>query len=421
MVGRQGHRPGPAPANSVGTAVLRQRNLSTVLGHLRAHSPLSRVEIAELTGLHRTTVSHLVTDLLEQRLVRETGTQPAEMAGRPRQGVALHGAHIGVLGLEINVDYIAAHGTDLAGNALVERRRPFDTMGSGEDKALRRLSSVAVEAAQALQKAGTTLAGVGVAIPALVDREHGVVTFAPNLGWHDVPLATHLSAALGIPPELLVVDNDANFSALAEYAVGVAAGTPHLVYLTGEVGIGGGFIVDGKLLRGVHGFAGEVGHLPLDPAGERCGCGRIGCWETKVGLAKLVATALPDQAYGQFTGPCPDPEDRVTDLARGLRAGDPLMLAAAAEVGRWLGWGGAILANILNPSVIVVGGYFASLAEWLLPHAQAELDRLSMAGEASRCRILASNLGFGAASRGAAHLIARGLIDHPHRIMHLES
>ena len=419
MVGVRAQRSGRGQSGPAGTAALRQRNLSMVLSHLRKRSPLSRVEIAELTGLHRTTVSHLMTDLLEQRLVRETGTRNAETVGRPRQGVALDGAHIGALGIEINVDYIAAHGTDLAGRELVERRWPFDAMGSGVEHALRRLSTVAAESVSAMQRAGAVPAGAGVAVPGLIDRERGVVSYAPNLEWHDVTLAEHLSTALRLPQDRIVVENDANLSALAEYTAGVAAGTSHLAYLTGEVGIGGGFIVDGELLRGVHGLAGEVGHLPLDPAGELCGCGRTGCWETKVGLARLVATARPDQAYGRADGICPDPEERVTDLIHGLREGEPLMLSAAAEVGRWLGLGGAVIANVLNPSVIVVGGYFAALAEWLLPHAQTELNRLSITGDRSPCRIVASDLGFGAACRGAAHLVARDLISHPRRIMHL--
>ena len=124
-----------------------------------------------------------------------------------------------------------------------------------------------------------------------------MVALAPNLGWRDVPLARRLSTALDPWSVPVSVDNDANLAALAEYTSGVAAGTPDLVYLTGEVGVGGGIIVDGRLLRGADGFSGEVGHLPVDPGGTRCGCGRYGCWETKVGLAALVRMATPDQAY----------------------------------------------------------------------------------------------------------------------------
>ncbi|GAA3239024.1 ROK family transcriptional regulator [Actinocorallia longicatena] len=397
-------------------AAMRLVNLSLVLRQLRVQSPMSRVEIADATGLHRTTVSNLMSELLERRLVREAGTEHAGAIGRPRRGVALHGAHIGALGLEVNVDYIAVHGTDLSGRALVERRFAFDAVGAGPDRTLRRLGTATTEAIEATRRAGAAPVGIAVAIPGLVDVGRGIVRLAPNLGWHDVPLADHLAAAIGSPEIRITVDNDANLSAFAEYLSGVAAGTPDLIYLTGEVGVGGGVVVGGMLHRGADGFAGEVGHLPVDPAGGLCGCGRRGCWETKVGLAELVRLAMPSQAYGLDGAAVPDPEERSAQIARGLGEGDPRMLRATAEVGRWLGLGGAIMANLFNPRVIVVGGYFSALAEWLLPHAQAELERLSVASTDGRCRFVASTFGFGAASRGAAMVVIKNLIDDPHKI-----
>ncbi|WP_433256906.1 ROK family protein [Streptosporangium sp. CA-135522] len=409
-------------APPTGHASLRRANLSLVLRHLRDHGSSSRADIAESTGLHRATVSNLMAELLDRRLVREIGIEHAGTVGRPRRAVALDGAHVGVLGLEINVDYVAVHGTDLGGRVLVERRVGFDAMGSGPDHSLRELGRVARQAVGELTRAGSRpsgdasgmkVAGIGVAVPGLVDVGRGVVALAPNLGWRDVALASRLSVALGDLHAPVTVDNDANLAALAEYTSGVAAGTADMVYLTGEVGVGGGIIVGGRLLRGADGFSGEVGHMPVDPGGHRCGCGRDGCWETKVGLAALVRTATPDQAYGLSNTPVPDPEERVAEIARGLAAGDPLMLAAVAEVGRWLGLGGSILVNLFNPRVIVVGGYFATLARWLLPFAQAQLESLAVAGPAARCRFVASGLGFGAASLGATHVVINQLIDDP--------
>ena len=400
----------------VGVAAMRLLNLSQVLRQLQLHSPMSRVEIADATGLHRTTVSHLMADLLERRLVREVGTEHAGAVGRPRRGMALHGAHIGALGLEVNVDYIAVHGTDLSGRALVERRFAFDATGAGPDRTLRKLAGVTTEAIAALHRAGAATSGVAVAIPGLVDVGTGTVRLAPNLGWHDVPLAEYLLGAVAAPGLEITVDNDANLSALAEHLTGVAAGTPDLIYLTGEVGVGGGVVSGGVLHRGADGFAGEVGHLPVDPAGDLCGCGRTGCWETKVGLAAVVRHAMPSQAYGTHVSIVPDPQERSAQIARGLGAGDPQMLAAVSEAGRWLGLGGAIMASLFNPRVIVVGGYFAALAEWLLPHAQAELERLSVTSQDGRCRFVASTFGFGAASRGAAMVVIKNLIDDPPRM-----
>ncbi|NJP92400.1 ROK family protein [Nonomuraea sp. FMUSA5-5] len=407
--------PGGAPP--AGAAALRRANLSLVLRKLREHASLSRAHIAEATGLHRATVSNLMAELLERRLVREVGVEHVGAIGRPRRAVALHGAHVGALGMEINVDYIAVHGTDLSGRALVERRVAYDAMGSGPDRAVRRLGLVAKESVEAMRRAGAAPAGVAVAVPGLVDVARGIVTLAPNLYWHDVPLADQLATMLGTPAVPVRVENDANLAALAEYTSGVAAGTPYLVYLTGEVGVGGGIILGGELLRGADGFSGEVGHLQVDPNGARCGCGRVGCWETKVGLAALVGAAMPEQAYGLPGRPVPDPGERVADIARGLAAGDRRMTMAVAQVGEWLGLGGSILANLFNPRVIVIGGYFASLAEWLLPHAQDQLQRLMVAAPAAQCRFVASTLGFGAASRGAASMVVSHLIDDPTTLM----
>ncbi|MER6580944.1 ROK family transcriptional regulator [Nonomuraea sp. NPDC001023] len=404
-------------ASSAGSATLRRANLSSVLRELRDHTSLSRADIAEATGLHRATVSNLMAELLERRLVREVGVEHVGAIGRPRRAVALHGAHVGALGMEINVDYIAVHGTDLSGRVVVERRVVFDAMGSTPDRAVRRLGLVAKEAVEAMCRAGATPAGIAVAVPGLVDVARGVVTFAPNLYWHDLPLAERLTSVLGPLSVPVLVDNDANLAALGEYISGVAAGTSDLVYLTGEVGVGGGIISGGRLLRGADGFSGEVGHLRLDPNGDQCGCGRIGCWETKVGLAALVRDAMPEHAYGLPGMPMPDPGERVADIARGLASGDVRMTKAVAQVGEWLGLGGSILANLFNPRVIVIGGYFASLAEWLLPHAQHQLQRLVVAAPAAQCRFVASTLGFGAASRGAASMVVTQIIDDPTTIM----
>ncbi|MFB4273649.1 MULTISPECIES: ROK family transcriptional regulator [unclassified Nonomuraea] len=407
--------PGGAPP--AGPAALRRANLSLVLRELREHTSLSRADVAEATGLHRATVSNLMAELLERRLVREVGVEHVGAVGRPRRAVALHGAHVGALGMEINVDYIAVHGTDLSGRVLVERRVVYDAMGSGPDSSVRRLGLVAKEAVEAMRRAGAAPAGIAVAVPGLVDVARGVVTLAPNLYWHELPLADQLSSVLGPLRVPVRVDNDANLAALAEFTSGVAAGTPYLVYLTGEVGVGGGIILGGELLRGADGFSGEVGHLQVDPHGTQCGCGRIGCWETKVGLAALVRAAMPEQAYGLPGMPVPDPGERVADIARGLASGDQRMTTAVAQVGEWLGLGGSILANLFNPRVIVIGGYFASLAEWLLPHAQDQLQRLMVAAPAAQCRFVASTLGFGAASRGAASMVVSDIIDDPTTIM----
>ena len=313
-------RGGVQPA---GHASLRRANLSLVLRHLRNHGSSSRADIAEATGLHRATVSNLMAELLDRRLVREVGIEHAGTVGRPRRAVALDGSHVGVLGLEINVDYVAVHGTDLGGRVLVERRVGFDAMSSGPNPSLRELGRVARAAIDELRpgrdrarrhRSGRAGAGGRRHRRGRARAEPRLARRAPRL------VAVHRARRLGVP---ITVDNDANLAALAEYTAGVAAGTSDLVYLTGEVGVGGGIIVGGRLLRGADGFSGEVGHLLVDPGGDRCGCGRIGCWETKVGLAALVRMATPDHAYGLAGVPVRDPEERLAEIASGWPRATP--------------------------------------------------------------------------------------------------
>ncbi|MBB5081777.1 ROK family transcriptional regulator [Nonomuraea endophytica] len=390
-------------------ASVRRSNLSLVLRHLSENGARSRAVVAVETGLSKTTVTSLVGELQARGLVREIGPQHAGAVGRPGLALALDGSRVGALGLEVNVDYIAAFATDLAGRVLIDRRVTFDAMGSGVERSLGELAAVTRRAVTELGATGVTVAGITVAVPGLIDAHSGVVDVAPNLGWHRTPVAVRLTdAAPGVP---IAVGNDANLAALAEYTSGVAAGTADLVYLTGEVGVGGGVISGGRLLEGADGFAGEMGHVMVDPSGERCGCGRIGCWETKVGLAALVRTVTPEHPYGLRDGVLRDPEERLAQIEQAI--GDPLVDQAIATVGRWLGRGAATLVNLFNPRVIVFGGYFARLAGRLIPLAQAELERLAMAGSARRCTIVASGLGFGAASRGGAGTVVERILSDP--------
>lgn len=390
-------------------ASVRRANLSLVLRHLSEHGPRSRTAVAAETGLNKTTVTSLVAELQSRGLIKEGGPQHEGTVGRPGLALALHGSTVGALGLEVNVDYIASFATDLGGRILIDRRLSFDAMGSSPAHTLAELSGVIKEAVGDLDGLGVTLAGITIAVPGLIDVGRGAVVVAPNLGWYDVPVADQLRQA-GLLEVLITVDNDANLAALAEYTTGVAAGAADLVYLTGEVGIGGGVITGGRLLGGADGFAGEVGHMMVDPAGDRCGCGRIGCWETKVGLAELVRAVTPDHAYGTHLR---DPEERLAEIEQRLAEGDPRAAAAVTEVARWLGRGAAVLVNLLNPRVIVLGGYFARLADRLIPLAQAELERVGMNDPARRCHFAASDLGFGAASRGAAGVVVERVLSDP--------
>lgn len=391
----------PAGPQPVDFADVRATNLSVVLRYVRRHAPCSRADIAAATGLNKATVSSLVGVLLARRLVRETGLTEHRI-GRPATMLMLDGGSYAAIGLEVNADFLTAVALDLTGERLLRWRRSFAGLDAPAGRAGATVAALAKRAIAQVAGQGRRVLGLTVGVPGLVDAG-GVVRVAPNLGWRDLDLRARLAAALGHPegrPEFPVeVDNDANLAAIAEHRWGAAAGAADLAYLTGEFGVGAGVIVDGRLLRGARGFAGELGHVQLDPTGPECGCGRRGCLEALAGVAGLLRRANPDA----FADGVPrDWEPEVAELLRRAQARDKVTLDALAEVGGWLGAGAAVLANLLNLEVVILGGYFVPLAPWLLPAAQEQLARRSVAPAAGGARILASTLGHDAAATGGA-------------------
>lgn len=376
---------------------VRATNLAVVLRYVRGHAPCSRADIAAATGLNKATVSSLVSDLLQRELLRETGLTEHRI-GRPATMLVLDGRPYAAIGLEVNADYLSVVALDLAGERLLGWRRSFDGLDVRPGKAVAAATSLARRALNRVARDGRRVLGMTVGVPGLVDAS-GVVRIAPNLGWRDVDLHRQLVSALGEPEFPISVDNDADLAATAEHRWGEFAGTGNLAYLTGEAGIGAGLIADGRLLQGAHGFTGELGHVQLDPAGPECACGRRGCLEALAGVAALLRRALPES----FTDAAPrDWEPEVAEVARRANAGDKGALAALAEVGGWLGHGAAVLANLVNPEVIVLGGYFVPLAPWLLPAAEEQLNQRALAPDAGGARIVASTLGHDAAAVGGA-------------------
>jgi len=204
----------------------------------------------------------------------------------------------------------------------------------------------------------------------------------------------------------VTIGNDANFAALAEFWCGRHAGTDDLVYVTGDVGIGGGLIVGGRLLASANGQAGEVGHMTLDPGGPPCACGRRGCWESYVGLAVLRDAIAPRD-------PTVSPAAFIGSVARLAGVDDPAALAALSSVGTWLGLGLSNLINLLGTQRVILGGYFADLSAWILPAAHASLAEHVFISQPIEPLVATSTLGPDAAATGAALYAIDKLISNP--------
>ncbi len=376
------------------TERLRRENTALVLRSLRDNGSASRAALAQRTGLAKATVSAIVAGLTASGAVIDHPAGAAESApgrsGRPGRPVSLDGAHTVGLGLEVNVDYLAATALDLSGRTVLSTQVPASTRG------LDPLTALARDSVAALAAEGRSVLGVTLAVPGRVDRDAGRVIDAPNLHWHDRDVVADLQQVLG--PYPVRVDNDANCAAAGEASFGAARGVDHVLYLTGTVGVGAGLVVGGQVQRGAHGLAGEVGHAPLGEPGRPCVCGRTGCWETAVGLHALLREtglqALLDSSQDGRRGG-PDPVSVATEVAR-LCASDPQVAAGVERVARALATGLVTLAATLDPELIVLGGAFVPLGEWLLPVVQHEVSLVSAS------TVALSTLGLHAASSGAA-------------------
>jgi predicted NBD/HSP70 family sugar kinase len=399
-----------APAGLANQRAVRRHNLGVVLRHLSEHGPRSRATIAVETGLNKTTVSSLVTELIGLDLVVERGLEQRGTVGRPGQVVELSGEGVVALGLEINVDYLAVRALDLTG---AERHRGLDVEDNRRvsvSEVLDRLADHAKAALDAVQGEGLRPVGATVALPGLVDAANGALLVAPNLGWNDVAVVDELRERLSVPGFPLAADNEANLAALAELWEGTARGFTDVLYVSGEIGVGGGIILGGELFRGAQGFGGEFGHMTLDPGGKPCACGSRGCLETVSGLEALLEMAGLDPAGATTTAGSGEP---VAALASRARAGDDNALAALREGGRWLGIAIASAANLLNFQAVVLGGFFGQLSTWLAAPIARELEVHVLASEWAVPRLLPSTLGPEAAVRGAAAQSLRRVLADP--------
>jgi predicted NBD/HSP70 family sugar kinase len=368
---------------------MRARNLEVVLGAVSRGGPLTRAALAELTGLTKSTVSKLVGDLVDAGLLAETGPARAGERGRPGVEVVLSGARVASLGLEINVDYLAVRVLDLTGGVRFAARRERDNRGSRPKKVLAELQALATEALTETHRLGLEVAGAVLAVSGPVGD--GVLFSAPNLGWQDVRPADLLR--LPVPVEL---DNEANLAALGELWYG--DGERDFLYVSGEIGIGAGLVVNGVLYSGATGLAGELGHVIVAPEGAPCRCGGSGCLETYAGQEALLAA-------GNATS--------VPALLAALERGDETALAACAAAGRALGIALTSAVNLLDLDRIVLGGVFTQLYPWLSgPVSEVLATRLGGL-RGTPPFLTASRLGGDAATLGAAGRVIHRVLADP--------
>jgi predicted NBD/HSP70 family sugar kinase len=374
---------------------LRELNRLKVLEIVRERGTVSRAEIATLTGLARSTVSTLVGELQRAGLVVEREDSRADgpaLSGRPPLMVSLDPDAGTVVGIQFDHDYVRVAVADLSLAILAE-----GVIGSDVDHdAQAGLEAGAALASSLLEEAGVDsdrLIGVGVALSGPIYSDTGEVSSATILpSWVGVDVASWLGERLGVPVN---VENDANLGALAESVLGAGRGASEMAYVMLSSGIGGGLILGGRLYRGAHGSAGEIGHVSIDETGHMCRCGSRGCLETMVGAGALIE--MLRRSHGEDIT-----VERMIALARD---GDPGCERVIADAGNTVGRVAAALCNEFNPERIVVGGELAQAGDLLLGPMRESIRRYAIPAAAEDLTVVPGELGDRAELMGALVLV----------------
>jgi predicted NBD/HSP70 family sugar kinase/DNA-binding XRE family transcriptional regulator len=359
--------------------LVKRINRSVLLRLLRRQSGLSRAQLAQESGLTKSTVSLLVRELIEEGWMTEGDVPAAQGLGRPSTPLRIDGSRRGLLGVEVAVEALRVVGVSISGDVWCSQEEPLDA--SDPESVCRQIAPLVAQALQKLTLQGVQPLGLGVGLPGAFDEASGMLRFAPNLGWRNVdfvPLITQALGRAGVPPLAVHVQNEADTAALSEYEFSEGDAQDSLIFVTCGAGVGAGIVLNDRLFTGAQGMAGEIGHSILQIDGLPCSCGRRGCAETFFGARALARLADPSQG------------------------------------GRALG---VVLQNLwttFNPSTLVVGGPSCERYPGIVQVAQATLQDYATSAGVPAPLVRAARFGLLASAVGAAALV----LHHELRPMH---
>jgi predicted NBD/HSP70 family sugar kinase len=355
---------------------LRDRNRERVVEVLRERGRVSQADIARVTGLSRTTVHTLVAELKDSGVLHEAEAGvPDSRGGRPAVLLMLRHSPQAVVGIDFGHSHVGVAVADIGHNVLAERRCDLDVSHDARtalDAAARMVDEVLAETH--VERHSVIAAGIG--IPGPVDRSTGTAgspTILP--GWIGVRIVDEMHDRLGVPVE---IENDANLGALAELTWGAGRECSNFVYIKVATGIGAGLVIDGKLLRGATGTAGEIGHTTLDESGALCYCGNRGCLETVASGPAII------KLVGPLNGDVPT----LANIVQLAVAGELRCHRAVSDAGHEIGVAIASLCNLINPERVIVGGLLSRTGEVLLQPMRESIRRHAVQAAAEKLEVV---------------------------------
>jgi predicted NBD/HSP70 family sugar kinase len=377
--------------------IARKHNRALVLNCIRLQGSVSRANLAKQLGLTRSTISRIIEELINEKLVYE-GESVSNGRGRPGTPLLLNAQGGAAIGLEIGVNFISILLTDFLSNPIW-RKRLILKKGCKYEDYVNKAEELIQIAIDKTKEMNLPLMGIGIAVWGLVSNQKNLIRYAPNLNWRDVPLGKKWQEKYNVQ---VITENDANASALGEYYFGVGKGSENYIYLSIDVGVGSGIISKGHLFRGADGFAGEIGHITIEPDGDLCSCGKRGCLETKVGRDVIM------RKYKELSKD--DSDITLDEIIKRGEEGDEFAKQIFDEAGESLGFGISYCVNLINPRSVILGWSLGQAYDLLLPGIKRGLKEHGMPDLCETLSILPSSNGPDAVLLGSIALVLDEII-----------
>ena len=390
---------------------MKQTNQQLVLHLIQSRGPISRKDIARISGLSPATVSGLTGELIDRGLVHEVGEVEGEgRTGRPAILLRLNSNAGYVIGVKLALREITCVLTDLDANVLHAAETPSpvieqDNQGSVVCDAQQMIRAAIVTIEHLLASAqidSVRLLGIGVSITGIVDADNGISRFAPLFHWRDVPIAAPLAAHFDIP---IYLENDVRALTIAEQWFGAGRGIDHFVTAATGYGIGAGVVINGHVYRGAQSGAGEFGHTVLQLDGPLCSCGQHGCVEALAAIPAIQRQIRAALAAGATSSLAEAQPLTFETIAAAADAGDALARQVLADAGRWLGLGLASLVNSVNPRLLIINGEAVYFGHWYFDPMETALHTYAFDGLAESLKIMIEPSGTEIWARGAACVV----------------
>ncbi len=380
----------------------------SILRMIWKEQQISRAEIAQRSGLARSTVSEVVKELISTGFIAEVGNGKSKGGRRPIV-LEFQQENRCILGVDIGATHISVALTDLKGKIL-QWKEVTHAVRDDPEGSLRLVFELCEECLATRNEGAKNLLGIGVSLPSPIDPVHpGWISEIVLPAWHGRNEIELLGKKYGVP---VYVDNDANLGAIAEHRWGAGRGINDLIFIKSAHGIGAGYILDGAIYRGASGAVGEIGHFPIDLYGKKCVCGLRGCLVTFIGAESLKARAR--QLFAEY----PDSilfglNPKIKAIEDAALSGDELALRVVREAAEYLGIVIAGLLNILNPKMVILGGDLARTGELLIEPIREKYNDCTLAKSLAGVEIRTSELGSKAIALGAATLAIEEVFAEP--------